>query len=232
MTGTEGPAPERPLSLELLADLHAGVLDAPDADEVRRRVETQPAAQEALAALDATVADLRAAGSLAMPADVAARLDAAIAAEVAASRPVPVVDLSTRRRRRGWAGAGLLAAAAAAAGVVALGTGPIETAGTPRAENPPLALAGDDLGGGLDDALGATDYGPLSRPAALRACLQANGVTLAGEPLGAREVTLDGQPGVLLVLPTGQIARFRLLVVGADCGPGNPSLIASDTVGR
>jgi len=231
MTNRAGP-PDPVLPLDLLADLHAGVLDEQLAAGLRAQVRTDPRAREVLAALDATLADLRALPAPVIPGDVAARLDPTLAAAV---RPeAPVADLASRRRRTGWGGIGLLVAAAAAAvvGVVALGAGPLETAGSPRAERPALALSGSDVGDGLDDALGAVDLGPLSQPAALRACLDANGIPPLGEPLGAREVTLDGRPGVLLVLPTGEIAQFRLLVVGPSCGPGTPSLLADDIVGR
>jgi len=237
MTDTAGP-PGPALPPDLLADLHAGVLDEQLAAGLRARVRTDPRAREVLAALDATLADLRALPAPVIPGDVAARLDAALAEEAgaarpAAARPAAVADLASRRRRTAWGGVGLLVAAAAAVvGVVALGTGPPETAGSPRAERPTLALSGSELGGGLDDALGAVDLGPLSQPAALRACLDANGIPPLGKPLGAREVTLDGRPGVLLVLPTGEIAQFRLLVVGPGCGPGNPALLADDVVGR
>jgi hypothetical protein len=228
--GAPGPA----LPLHLLADLHAEVLDERVAAGLRNQVATDPRAREVLAALDATLADLRNLPAPAIPGHVAARLDAALAAEARAARPAaPVADLATRRRRTVWGGVGLVAAAAAVVvGIVALGAGPLETAGSPRVERPALALSGGELGDGLDDALGAVDFGPLSQPAALRACLAANGISQVGAPLGAREVTLDGRPGVLLVLPTGEIARFRLLVVGPGCRPGNPGLLADAIVGR
>ena len=235
MTDTAGP-PDPALPLDLLADLHAEVLDEQVAAALRTQVTADPRAREVLAALDATLADLWNLPTPAIPSDVVARLDAALASEIHVARAfrpaTPVVDLSRRRRRTAWGGLLVAVAAAVVVGVVALGTGPLETAGSPRVERPALALSGGELGNGLDDALGALDFGPLSRPAALRACLDANGVPPGGAPLGAREVTLDGRPGVLLVLPTGEIARFRLLVVGPGCGPGNPSLLADDIVGR
>jgi len=106
----------------------------------------------------------------------------------------------------------------------------------------PLALSGSDLSGdgsgdgsgdfgALNHTLGARDYGPLPRPETLRHCLDTNDVPVRDEPLGAREVTLDGRRGVLLVLPTTRIAHFRLLVVGSDCGPGRPSRMADAVVG-
>lgn len=247
-------------SLELLADLHAGALTERVAGRLRPRVAADPQARAMLAALDATVADLAAlptACPARMPDAVAQRLDAALAVEAlavesqradphpparaahhrAAPRE-PVIIMAARRRLRArWIGAGVLAAAVT--GVAMIG---VMTGGAPRADDAlgaaavsppaPLALSGGDLGGALDHALGARDYGPLSRPEALRRCLDANDVPVGDKPLGAREVTLDGRPGVILVLPTTRIAQFRLLVVGPDCGPGNPARIADGMAGR
>lgn len=247
---SEGPA-EAPLTLELLADLHAGVFDDHVAARLHRRAAADSRAREILAALDATVADL---GALpqqrtpAIPDAVAARLDARLDAAVAArlqrGGPAAVTGLSARSARRArWAGLAILAAAAAATGVAALSGVQLETAGTPQAKevvgrapgvrsSEPLTLTRTNLGGALDQALKARDYGPLAPPQLLRNCLAANGVPGGGQPLGAIEVSLAGRPGVLLVLPTGRIAQVRLLVVGPNCGPGNPSHLAEYLVGR
>ena len=47
----------------------------------------------------------------------------------------------------------------------------------------------------------------------------------------AREITLDGQRALLLVLPGGEIGQFRLLAVGPECGPGNPATLSDATFG-
>ena len=257
-TGTDGQvtsedAVRAPLTLELLADLHAGVFDERVAAQLHRRAAADSRAREVLAALDATVADLSALPQQRIPAipdAVAARLDAAVAAEMqravppSAAPPPPVADLPARRSRRtGWVGLAILGAAAVATGVVALSGLQLETTGTPQANDvlgsatgvrspEPLTLSRTNLGGALDQALKARDYGPLAQPQLLRNCLAANGVSGGGEPLGALEVTLDGRPGVLLVLPTGRIAQVRLLVVGPNCGPDDPSHLADYVVGR
>lgn len=249
MTGTDrqvasGDPAEAPLTLELIADLHAGVFDEQVTAQLRLRVAADSQARTVLAALDATVADLGALPqqrTARMPEAVADRLDAALAAE---AQSAPVAGLAARRHRRtGWMSVTVLAAAAAAVGVVALSGVQLETAGTPQADDAlgsatgvkptePLALTRGNLGGALDQALKDPDYGPLSPHPMLQNCLAANGVAAAGEPLGALEVTLDGRRGVLLVLPTGRIAQVRLLVVGPDCGPDNPSHLADYLVGR
>ncbi|MFN2494885.1 MAG: hypothetical protein ABR608_03110 [Pseudonocardiaceae bacterium] len=244
MTGTDAQTPgdpaDGPLSLELLADLHAGVLDEQVAAQLRRRIATDPQAGAVLAALDATVADLVAfpqQRAVRMPDEVALRLDAALTAEAARA---PAVGCAARRRHRmGWAAAGLLAAASV--GALALSGVQWEIAGTPKAADalgtatgvhpaPPLALNRADLGSALDEAQRSRDFGALSPPARLSQCLAANGAGEGSAPIGAREVTLDGRPGILLVLTTGQLGEFRLLVVGPDCGPGNPAQLANSVV--
>ncbi|WP_410562855.1 hypothetical protein [Amycolatopsis sp. cmx-4-61] len=84
--GTIGP----PWSVDVLADLHAGVLDDTRAAELWPLVNADPEARAILNALDATQADLAAlahAPAPRMPAEFAARLDAALAAEAAARFP-------------------------------------------------------------------------------------------------------------------------------------------------
>src|SRR5438445_13335894 len=84
--GTIGP----PWSVDVLADLHAGVLDDARATELWPIVNADPEARAILDALDATQADLAAladAPAPPMPAEFAARLDAALAAEAAATFP-------------------------------------------------------------------------------------------------------------------------------------------------
>ncbi len=195
-----------------------------------------------------------------MPDAVAQRLDATLAVETqgadrhppaptrallahrrAAPRE-PVIMVAARRRLRArWIGAGVLAATVAGVAMSGVMTG-VMTGEAPRAGDAlgaaavsppaPLVLSGGDLSDVLDHALGARDFGPLSRPEALRRCLDANGVPVQDKPLGAREVTLDGRRGVILVLPSAQVAQFRLLVVGSDCGPANPARIADAVAAR
>jgi len=236
-------------SLDLVAELHAGALDPDTADEVRSRAADDPEARDLLAALEATREDLAGLPSPRMPDAVASRLDAALDAEIQSwAPPAPVVPIEAarqrggrRRSRWGWT-AGLLGVAAAVTGVLVLtttllGGRPVQQAGelpsaTLPQDPPPLALRGQSTlePAQLAEVLGSRQYGTLSDPERLLGCLQANGVT-SGNPLGAREVTINGEPARLLVLPGGGLGRFRLLVVGPDCGPGNPATISDSTLG-
>ncbi|GAA4856943.1 hypothetical protein GCM10025787_46520 [Saccharopolyspora rosea] len=255
-----GGAPQGPpWSLDLLADLHAGVLDQETAEELRVQVAEDPEAQEVLAALDATSSELAGLPPLTIPDDVSARIDAALENEVRAwaeqqrseqpepQREAQVVDFAAakrRRRRFAW-GTGLVGVAAAAvAGIVfsvlpGTPAGPSNQAQQPNATvtpgtSAPLALQGERVtltGEQFSQVIGKHEYsGALSDPQQLVGCLQANGVS-GGRPLGARQITLNGKPAQLLVLTNGKIGQFRLLAVGPDCGPGNPATLSDSSYG-
>lgn len=254
--GPDGP----PWSVDLLADLHAGVVDPRTGAELGPRVESDPQARAVLAALDSVQADLaglREAPAPPMPDHLAARLDAALAAEaqrafgVAAAprtpRPAasgPVVDLAAARRKRGrvasW-GVGLLAAAAAAVaiGVAVLPGNSNTTGGVAAPENsapqsapadatPPLAITRDDVGAVVGQVNGSRDYGPLKDEAGLNRCLLAHSVDAAKTQVaGVRPVTLDGKSGVMILMLTPEPGRLRVLVVQPDC-----SALFDQAIGR
>lgn len=75
--GVAGACPD----LDTLADLHAGLLDETTASTLRQHIASCSDCTAAMAALDATVTSLGAMPEVTIPADVAARIDAAIAAE-------------------------------------------------------------------------------------------------------------------------------------------------------
>lgn len=253
--GTSG---EPPLSLDVLADLHAGVVPDDVAARLWPRARADPDAGATLAALDATRADLAGLGNMpvpAMPAQFAARLDAAINAEVrarAAAGVAPVVDLNAARdrprqaranrdpkkSRRLAVTAGLVGVAAALIGAAivvlpGLGSNPAPSqqnaGGTPSSQ---LSVNSGQLGSvALAQALHKSDYGPLSNPQQLAGCLKANGQDPNQKPIGAMQINLDGKPGTLLVLTTGQLAQYRLLVVGPTCSATSPSTLANQVIG-
>jgi len=210
--------------------------DGPDA------VLPDPRDPVVAAALARTRDDLAAHGARtpAPPADLLAGIDRALAAERAGSGPVPG---HARRRRPALVAGALVAAAAAVVALVALvavvpatpGPAPAPPAPT-AAPAPPVpdvpVLAGGDGPAALRAGLGSTDYGPLAAPGRLAGCLAAHGVPAGVRPVGARQVVVDGRPGVLLVLPTGTAARFRLLAVGPDCAAGVPFTLSDTLVGR
>jgi hypothetical protein len=239
--GPSGP----PWSVDLLADLHAGALDDQTTRELWPRVNADPEARAVIEALDVIKVELGQLGTAPaapMPAHFAAQLDAALEAELFRSAPrqapapavAPVVNLADARRRRNrmmaW-GAGVLTAAAAAVAVtVAVLPGSSnQTPGSAVAgDKPPLSVEGDNLSAAIGGVNNERDYGPLKDQAGLDECIKANGLDPAkAQTVGVRQVTLDGKPGVFVLLTTGQAGQFRLLIVGPDCGPGNPANMAN-----
>lgn len=237
--GSGGP----PWSVDLLADLQAGALDPQQAEQLWPQVNADPEAREILAALEATQADLREYANVPappMPANFAARLDAAIAAESQARAQAtqtatpppaaPVVSLDAARKRRNQRlgiGIGIFAAAAAAVGITfaALPGGTSDPSAPPVAQGP-LNFPSESIGPEqLQAAKGGTDYGPFSDKEKLAGCFQAIGISPNVEPLGVKQVTVDGKQGTLFVLASTPPGTFRLVTVGQDCGPGNPSKI-------
>ncbi|PRX47706.1 hypothetical protein B0I33_105286 [Prauserella shujinwangii] len=240
--GVVGP----PWSVDVLADLHAGVLDEHEAARLWPQVNADPEARAIIEALEATTADLSALPSEPvppMPAEVAARIDQALEQERQAGAGAPVVSLDAARRRRtrrlGW-GAGLLTAAAAVVAGIVLALPAGEEAGTPNVaeptsaptDAPALALSGDNLGAAVGEVSGVRDFGPLGTQERLDACLSASGVQVSGRPVGVRPATIDGKRAVLALYPTGQLAQFRLVAVEPGCGPGDPGVLRDEVIGR
>ncbi|PWK90681.1 hypothetical protein C8D88_101699 [Lentzea atacamensis] len=239
MTGMERVPMGPPWSVDLIADLHAGVLPPEVAAQLRPRVEADPEAREILQALDATLEDLHALPPIPMPDHVAARIDAALAAEARPAAPVVSLDEARKRRnRRLGLGGGVLVAAAAAFGIVlAVSPGtqqpsndakPAPTTSSANAA-PPLALKRDELGSAVGDVLKAQNFGPLETPDRLAGCLRGGGITSSGNPLGISPITLDGKDAVMAILPAG-LGQYRLVVLDPEtCGPDKPEGVLADT---
>ncbi len=248
MSGSErrqGTPIDPPWSVDLLADLHAGVLDAETEARLRPRVDADPEARAVLEALDATLADLSSLPPIPMPHDVAARIDAALAAE-ARGVPSPVVSLNSARQRKykrvGW-GAGVLVAAAAAVGVIAIALPtmssnsenavsqfPKPEVSAPGNAKPELLVEDENFGPVIGDVLKAQNYGPLDNQVTLDGCLKGGNIP-ASKPLGVSPILLDDKPAVMAILTAGRAGSFRIVVLDPDtCGPDNPSGVLSDSV--
>lgn len=234
-------ADEAPLSVELIADLHAGVLSDDDAAVVRERVAADPEAAAALAALERAQSDVAALGEA--PADeppqettdaVIAALRAESAHEVTgggagpshAARP-PRGPLSRLRVI-----AGLTAVVVAiAVGTVAL----VRLPPSPAASTPPdakhITVAPPAPVMPLSDAeiaallTSAPDYGPLTDQQRRASCLDGLGYGAGARVLGATTVQINGAEAVLLVLPSDVPDRLVALVVPPTCSTVNTGLI-------
>jgi hypothetical protein len=136
----------------------------------------------------------------------------------------------------------LATAAAAVAVVVAVFPGAHKTDGSAVAgrrppvsdgAKPPLEVASGNLSAAIGGVTNEKDYGPLKDQEHLDACIRANGIDPSGvQTVGVRQVMLDGRPGILAMLTTGETGQFRLLVVEPTCGPGNPGRMANVVLPR
>ncbi|MFL6143902.1 MAG: hypothetical protein ACJ72N_18815 [Labedaea sp.] len=243
--GPNGP----PWSVDALADLHGGVLDAEQSARLWPRVNADPQARAVIDALDRVKVELgwlRTAPAAPMPAQFAAKLDASMRAEAmrAAGTPAPVsppmapvTDLADARRRRNRKlvlGAGLLTAAAAAVAVtIAVFPSTDTTGGSPYAASapaakPPLPVDRGNLSAAIGGVNKERDYGPLKDQQGLDTCLRANDIDpTTVQTMGVRQVTIEGRPGIFALLTTGELGRFRVLIVQPDCGPGHPGKIVN-----
>lgn len=117
---SDGPAAADHLSLDQLAELEEGIAD--DGDALRRHLDHCTVCRRRTGQLRASRALLSALPPEPMPAEVAARVDAALAAEPAPARGfVPGGDIVPMRGRRAWWRGPNVAAVAAGIAVLALG---------------------------------------------------------------------------------------------------------------
>jgi hypothetical protein len=198
--------------VDTLADLHAGVLDGPDADRLREHVAGCRQCAATLEAVDAVQGQLRSLPAPSMPAAVAARLDAALA-DLRTERPASAGgstaadqedELAQARLRRSRRLSQAIAAAAAAVVVIAgggviasiaRGGGTSETASDGAGSaasapvqpqsNPPAAASAD--GGSVENDSG----GQAALPAYDRASLLAALPTIAGQGVAPRAAALS-----------------------------------------
>lgn len=74
------------------------------------------------------------------------------------------------------------------------------------------------------------DYGPLHDPVRRASCLTGLGYRATTAVLGARPVTVEGRPGVLLVLAGDADATLVAVAVAPGCSAADTGLLAQTTV--
>ncbi|WP_232661211.1 hypothetical protein [Pseudonocardia sp. TRM90224] len=216
----EGTSPERP-NLRLLADFDAGIVTADNAAEAL----THPGAGEVLRALATTRAELAGHSAPPVPPSAIAAWNSALTAESGQSERSDrtSLSLSLRRRRRiprpALAAAALLIALLGAAELI------------PQ----PAMVTLPQLATVAMDTIGTRDAGGLDDPTRRAGCLRAvrpGSVDPAVALLGARHVEYEGRPGVLMVLATGRLGSFHVVVVDPGCGPEGGTLLGYVLAGR
>lgn len=242
-----GAGADPSLTVEVLADLQAGLLDDEAAARVRRQVRADPEAQGMLRALNRVRRDVAAAGADPAsapdaPPKVIARISAALISAGPASGGAAGGGAAHSARPRlrlvriGAAVAGSCAGLAAIGfGTVALLRAPGPTPSAPvTAEHitistPPMAipLTKDEILG----LLGRTpDYGSLGDPARRASCLSGLGYPASTQVMGARPIEINARAGVLLVVPGDQPNTLAVFAVSLNCSAADTGLLASTQV--
>lgn len=223
-------------NIDVLADLSANLLPASQDRSVRAHAEGCPECTMVLRALDRTGSELRWLPPTAMPADVVARLDAALAAEASV---VSIGQLRERRKRRQQL------IGVAAAGVIVLGGGGVAlsqivgngpdagvAAGPDNSEVPDPADLPDLDEGSLPGAVSSLVTGgegdePLRlegtpAPADCVANVQVAGVD---ELIGVIEIRYGGRDRDAVFFTTSDPTIARVIVVD-DCSTEAPEILA------
>ncbi|OBB93345.1 hypothetical protein [Mycobacterium sp. 852002-40037_SCH5390672] len=237
-----------PLTVELLADLQAGILDDEAAARVRQQIRADPHAAGVLDALNQVRRDVAAVGADPgaapdAPPQVTGRISAALrsAGPVSGDSTGPAAHTARPRMRpaRTIAGAAGLCAALAAVGfgTVALLHVPESAPDTPgdvqhiTVSTPPMEipLSQSEILGLLDRS---PDYGTLSDPARRASCLTGLGYPASTQVLGARPVEINARPGVVLVIPGDSPHVLAVYAVSPNCSAADTGLLANTQIPR
>ncbi len=242
-------AADPPLTVDLLADLQAGLLDDEAAARVRRRVRADPHAEGVLRALNQVRRDVAAVGADPAsapdaPPEVTAKISAALRPAGASSGESPNGGAAHSARphtRPGRVAAGLVGLCAVLAaigfGTAALIHTPASTPSTPvtaghiTVSTPPMVipLSQAEILGLLDRS---PDYGPLNDPPRRASCLSGLGYPASTQVLGARPIEINARPGVLLVLPGDPPDNLAVFAVALNCSAADTGLLANTQVRR
>lgn len=228
--------PEPPYSIDVVADLHAGVYPDELAAVLRPRVLADPDSMAIWNALEATRDQLGGApaGSEPLPDFAQAKIDATLNSLFGEHDPEPAEPPIPMWRRRSGIVTGLAVAAAVAG--IAVATTFAFTGKSPQpavAQNGPTpTVVSTPAEATLLAALGRSDSGAFPDVAARDRCLAANGVAPSTQILGMASIDGGGAPAVAILLTTGTIGTFDALVVGTGCDADNPATISRTTIGQ
>jgi hypothetical protein len=225
-----------PVTIDLLADLQAGLLDDHTAARLRQRARTEPDIAGQLAALDRVRRDVAALGvdsasAPAVPAAVTAHIGTAVRSE-----PLPARAQSSRSRRiAAAAGVAALIVAGAVGTAMLLGGGSAsDVASATSSVVTPRVPDGLPLSDERIDVLlrQPPDLGELADPQRRVSCLSGLGYPASTSVLGGGPFVADGRPGVLMLLPGDAPGRINAVVVAPKCSAVDTGLLISGVVSR
>jgi hypothetical protein len=235
-----------PLTVEILADLQAGLLDHETAAQVRKRVRTDPQAQDTLRALNQVRSDVAAAGADPLsapepPPEVIEGVSAALRSTGAAHSARPQLG----RARLAAVIAGVCALIAAiGVGTAALLNAPPPTPSTspdaqhitvPESSSPStqaILLSNAQILELLSQSPDYGDHGALEDPSRRASCLRGLGYPPSAPVLGARPIEVNARPAVLLVLAADTPNDLAVYAVALNCSAVDTGLMASTQVPR
>jgi hypothetical protein len=235
-----------PLTVELLADLQAGLLDDDSAARVRKRVRDDPQAEEIMRALNQVRCDVATMGADPtsapdVPPQVTARISAALRSAGDAQAPSGAVH-SARPRIRPAKVAAMAAGGGAVLAAMGVGTAALINAPEPAPSAPATAqhitvstppmtipLSRAEILGLLKHS---PDFGPLTDPARRASCLSGLGYPASTQVLGARPIEINARPGVLLLLPGEAPDNLAVVAVATDCSAADTGLLANTQIPR
>jgi hypothetical protein len=236
-----------PLTVELLADLQAGLLDDDTAARVRRQIRTDPRAQGLLRALNRVRRDVASAGADPtsapdIPPALAARISAALSSVGPSGSTAGGAAHTARPHIRPARVAAGIAGLCAVIAAIAVGTAALVNTPEPAPSGPTTAehitvstpppvipLSEAQILGLLGQP---PDFGPLTDPARRASCLSGLGYSASTAVLGARPVEVNARPGVLFVVPGDTPDKLAVFAVALNCSAADTGLLASTEVSR
>ncbi|MFD6518002.1 hypothetical protein [Rhodococcus sp. NPDC060176] len=238
MTDPSVRVPSPPFSEDLLADLHAGVLDPETSASLWPLVHADPAAHAFVTTLDGVTTSLAALNSRETPHDripnlLAERINSALDSQPShVEAPAETTVVPFRRRPQAWV-LGAAAAVAVAFVIIVIGTRDSEPPESVVAQpSTPATSAVDDPDSvSLLSLIGSKNLGPLDDPSKLAGCLRANDIDEGRPLLGSGEVRIDEAPAIVLLFAGSQPRQITALTVGTDCSEGNPNTLSVKNIG-
>ncbi|MDV6274772.1 hypothetical protein R3Q06_14815 [Rhodococcus erythropolis] len=238
MTDPSVCVPSSPFSEDLLADLHAGVLDPETSASLWPLVHADPAARTFVTTLDGVTAslaalNLREVSHDRIPNSLAEQINSALDVQSGhVEPPTETTVVPFQRRPQAWV-LGAAAAVAVAFVIVVVGTRDSKPAESIVAQpsTPATSSVDDPDSASLLSLLGSNNLGPLDDPLKLAGCLRANGIDEGRPLLGSGEVRIDGAPATVLLFTGSQPRQITALTVGTDCSASNPNTLSVKNIG-
>lgn len=225
------------LTVEVLADLQAGLLDDDTATRVRRRIRDDPQAAAALQALQRVRGDVAAAATAPAP-EAPPEAVAAVTETLTGQRAAHAARPPLRPARVVAGIAGLSAAVAAiAVGTASLLNEPESTPTTGVTADhitvstpvPVIPLSDVEI---RDLTHRPPDFGALGNASQRASCLGGLGYPATEQVLGARPVEVNARPGVLLVLRGDTPDTLVAFAVALNCSAADTGLLATTAIPR